>query len=58
VTRQRRLALAIALLILSLTGLGLFAQGLRTIDTIVMLTCGLVGGAALAELAALRLRRK
>ena len=55
-TRQRRLALSIATLIIALTGLGLFAQGLRTIDTIVMLVCGVIGGAALAEIA--RARRK
>ena len=53
-TRQRRFALSLALLIVSLTGLSLFAQGLRTIDTIVMLACGVMGGAALAEIAALR----
>ena len=57
-TRQSRLAIAVVLLIIALIGLSLFSQGLGAIDTIGMLACGVIGGAALAEIAALRLRRK
>ena len=43
---------AFGLLILSLAGILGLSQGFRVIDTIGMFVCGIVGGCALAEIAA------
>jgi len=45
------------LLIVALSGVVLFAQGFRTIDTVGLLVSGLVAGASLASLAARRRTR-
>ena len=44
------------LLIVSLAGIVRFSQGLSLVDTVGMLVCGAVAGAALAALAARRRR--
>jgi hypothetical protein len=45
---------AIALLLLALGGVAAFGGGLRLVDTIGLLACGVVAGVALAEIAAAR----
>jgi hypothetical protein len=45
---------AIVLLLLALGGVAAFGRGLRLVDTIGLLACGIVAGIALAELAAAR----
>lgn len=49
-------ALPILILIISLAGMVQFSQGLRLVDTLGMLACGVVAGASLAALAAGRRR--
>ena len=51
-------AIPLILLILSVAGIIWFSQGLRVIDTMAMLACGLVAGASLAALAAGRKGRR
>jgi hypothetical protein len=41
----------VILLLLALAGIVSFSQGFRLIDTVGLLVCGVVGGAALAALA-------
>jgi hypothetical protein len=42
------------LLVASLAGIAVFSQGLRIIDTVGMLTSGVIAGASLAAIAAAR----
>ena len=49
-------AVPLVLLIAALAGALLFSRGLRLIDTIGMLTCGVVAGGSLAAIAAARRR--
>jgi len=46
----------IILLIAALAGIVVFSRGLRLVDTVGMLTCGLIAGGALAAIAAGRRR--
>jgi hypothetical protein len=46
----------LVLLIAALTGIVFFSRGLRLIDTLGMLTCGVMAGASLASIAAGRRR--
>jgi len=47
----------VAILGAALAGIVLFAQGLRVVDTIGLLVCGAVAGAAIAATAAARRKR-
>lgn len=51
---MRSRAVPLILLIVSVAGIVRFSQGLRVIDTVGMLACGVVAGASLAALAARR----
>jgi hypothetical protein len=44
-------------LAIALAGILMFSQGLRVVDTVGMLVCGVVAGAALAAIAASRRKR-
>ena len=48
----------VALLVASVAGMFWFSQGLRLIDTLALLACGVVAGGALAALAAGRTKGK
>jgi len=54
VTKQRRLAVSIVLLVIALGGLSRFSRGLRMVDTLGLFASGTIAGAALAEIAASR----
>ena len=49
--------LTVVILIAALTGIVLFSQGLRVVDTIGLLVCGVAAGASIAALAAARRKR-
>jgi hypothetical protein len=51
-------AFPLTLLIVSILGMLVFSQGLRLVDTIALLGCGVLAGGALATLAADRARGK
>jgi hypothetical protein len=51
-----RRAVPVILLIASLAGIAFFSRGLRLIDTVGMLACGLIAGGSLAAIAANRRR--
>ena len=53
-TKRRRLAVSIVLLVIGLGGVTRFSRGLRNVDTIGLFASGVIAGAALAELAAVR----
>jgi len=46
-----RRTVPLALLLVALAGIAAFSQGFRLVDTIGLLVCGVVAGAALAALA-------
>ena len=48
---------AVVILSAALTGIILFAQGLRVVDTIGLLVCGVAAGASIAAIAAARWKR-
>jgi hypothetical protein len=52
----RRLPLLV--LTIAVAGIAVFSQGLRLIDTVGMLICGVVAGASLAAIAAARRKRR
>jgi hypothetical protein len=54
----KRRAVPLILLAVSLAGMFRFSQGLRIIDTIGLLACGVVAGGSLAALAASRRRAR
>jgi hypothetical protein len=47
-----RSAAPVILLIAALAGIIFFSRGLRVVDTVGMLTCGVIAGGALASIAA------
>ncbi len=49
--------LTVVILIAALAGIVLFSQGLRVVDTIGLLVCGVAAGASIAALAAARRKR-
>jgi hypothetical protein len=49
--------LTAVILIAALAGIVLFAQGLRVVDTVGLLVCGVAAGASIAALAAARRKR-
>jgi hypothetical protein len=51
-----RVVVPIILLIASLAGVVVFSRGLRIVDTVGMLVCGVIAGGSLAALAAARRR--
>jgi hypothetical protein len=53
---RRSAAVPLVLLIAALAGALLFSRGLRLVDTVGMLTCGVIAGGALAAIAAGRRR--
>ena len=53
---RQRIAVPIVVLIIALGGVARFAQGLRLVDTIGLLTSGALAGSAMAQLAAVRRR--
>jgi hypothetical protein len=53
---SRSTALPLVLLIAALAGIALFSRGLRLVDTLGMLACGVVAGGSLAAIAAGRRR--
>ena len=48
---------ALLVLVIAVTGMMVFSQGLRLIDTVGMLICGVAAGASLAAIAASRRKR-
>ena len=48
---------ALLVLVIAVTGMVVFSQGLRLIDTVGMLICGVAAGASLAAIAASRRKR-
>jgi len=52
-----RHAIPLVLLIAALAGIAVFSRGLRIVDTVGMLACGVIAGGSLAALAAARGKR-